>query len=99
MHSETGSIQVSLLALISRGYLTINSQPRVNGAASSDKKLGWGKPGGYVYQKAYVELFVSPEVRRGGGGQGQRHRNLLFVYLFSFFFNIRYGVYMYSLGA
>jgi len=42
------------------GFLTINSQPRVNGALSTDPKVGWGPKGGYVYQKAYVEFFVSP---------------------------------------
>jgi methylenetetrahydrofolate reductase (NADPH) len=41
------------------GMLTINSQPRVNGASSSDAAVGWGGPGGYVYQKAYMEFFTS----------------------------------------
>ncbi|KAI9190047.1 methylenetetrahydrofolate reductase (NAD(P)H) met13 [Blastocladiella emersonii ATCC 22665] len=43
-----------------RGFLTINSQPPVNGAKSSDPTVGWGPKGGYVYQKAYLEFFVSP---------------------------------------
>jgi methylenetetrahydrofolate reductase (NADPH) len=43
-----------------RGYLTINSQPRVNGEKSSHPAVGWGGPGGYVYQKAYLEFFTSP---------------------------------------
>ena len=38
--------------------LTINSQPRVNGAKSTDPSYGWGPEKGYVYQKAYIELFV-----------------------------------------
>lgn len=38
--------------------LTINSQPKCNGAKSTDPKFGWGPENGYVYQKAYVELFV-----------------------------------------
>ena len=42
-----------LLALNEAGLLTINSQPRVNGAPSNDPTFGWGRPGGYVYQKAY----------------------------------------------
>ncbi|CAM9315790.1 unnamed protein product [Discosporangium mesarthrocarpum] len=49
------------LAGINRmGYLTINSQPAVNGAASDHPVLGWGGAGGRVYQKAYVEFFASP---------------------------------------
>jgi methylenetetrahydrofolate reductase (NADPH) len=44
-----------------RGFLTINSQPAVNGAKSSDPVFGWGPRNGYVYQKAYLEVFVSPE--------------------------------------
>jgi len=33
------------------GFLTINSQPRVNAAPSTDPVVGWGNPGGYVFQK------------------------------------------------
>lgn len=33
------------------GYLTINSQPAVDGVRSDDKVHGWGPAGGYVYQK------------------------------------------------
>jgi hypothetical protein len=36
-------------------------QPRVNGVRSDDVVFGWGGPGGYVYQKAYVECFASPK--------------------------------------
>jgi methylenetetrahydrofolate reductase (NADPH) len=43
------------------GFLTINSQPAVNGAKSDDPVFGWGGPGGRVYQKAYVECFTSPQ--------------------------------------
>jgi len=42
------------------GFLTINSQPAVNGARSEDPVVGWGPANGYVYQKAYLEFFVSP---------------------------------------
>jgi len=28
---------------------------------SDDKVFGWGGGGGYIYQKAYVEAFVSPD--------------------------------------
>jgi len=34
----------------------------VNGAKSTDPCVGWGGPGGYVYQKAYVEFFANKEV-------------------------------------
>ena len=44
-----------------RGMLTINSQPQVNGAPSSHPLFGWGDNDGFVYQKAYVEFFASPE--------------------------------------
>lgn len=42
-----------------RGVLTINSQPAVNCASSQDKVFGWGTPGGYVFQKAYLEFFTN----------------------------------------
>ena len=44
-----------------KGYLTINSQTAVNGEKSDHPMYGWGGPGGRVYQKAYVEFFVSPD--------------------------------------
>ena len=33
----------------------------MNGIKSTDKMFGWGRPGGRIYQKAYVEFFCSPE--------------------------------------
>jgi methylenetetrahydrofolate reductase (NADPH) len=38
--------------------LTINSQPCVNGAKSSDPVFGWGPKNGFIYQKAYYEFFI-----------------------------------------
>jgi methylenetetrahydrofolate reductase (NADPH) len=29
---------------------------------SSDSEFGWGGPGGIVFQKAYLEFFVSPRL-------------------------------------
>ncbi|KAF1913327.1 methylenetetrahydrofolate reductase-domain-containing protein [Ampelomyces quisqualis] len=58
---EASSIQQDLIDLNRRGFLTINSQPAVNGAKSSDPVFGWGPRNGYVYQKAYLEVLVSPE--------------------------------------
>lgn len=58
--SESDTIHEELVMLNTNGFLTINSQPRVNGVRSDDPTFGWGGPGGYVYQKAYVECFVPP---------------------------------------
>ncbi|CAK9781082.1 methylenetetrahydrofolate reduct [Cutaneotrichosporon oleaginosum] len=60
--SETTVITDQLAKMNERGYLTINSQPAVDGARSDDKVHGWGPTGGYVYQKAYLEFFVAPEL-------------------------------------
>ncbi|KAA8493866.1 Methylenetetrahydrofolate reductase 1 [Porphyridium purpureum] len=59
---ETGTIQGPLKWLNKHGVLTINSQPRVNGAPSSDKCFGWGDKHGFVYQKAYLEFFASEKI-------------------------------------
>jgi methylenetetrahydrofolate reductase (NADPH) len=58
---EASSIRNDLIDLNRRGFLTINSQPAVNGAKSSDPTVGWGPRNGYVYQKAYLEVLVSPD--------------------------------------
>lgn len=58
---EANAIQKDLIDLNRRGFLTINSQPAVNGAKSSDTTFGWGPRNGYVYQKSYLEVLVSPE--------------------------------------
>ncbi|KZP09904.1 methylenetetrahydrofolate reduct [Athelia psychrophila] len=60
--TETGVIATQLAKMNDYGFLTINSQPAVNGARSDDKVHGWGPSNGYVYQKAYLEFFVSPEL-------------------------------------
>lgn len=56
---ETMVLVDNLKWLTKRGFLTINSQPRVNGAPSTHPLFGWGGPGGLVYQKAYLEFFAS----------------------------------------
>ena len=43
------------------GFLTINSQPAVNGAPSDDKVFGWGPSNGYVYQKVQLVSIILPE--------------------------------------
>lgn len=58
---ETTVIDESLSKLNDMGYLTINSQPAVDGAPSDDPVHGWGPKYGYVYQKAYLEFFCAPE--------------------------------------
>ncbi|KAI8590756.1 methylenetetrahydrofolate reductase-domain-containing protein [Geranomyces variabilis] len=60
MSGESDAIRSRLARINSRGFLTINSQPAVDGAPSSDPLYGWGPKNGYVYQKAYLEFFVSP---------------------------------------
>ncbi|CUE73359.1 methylenetetrahydrofolate reductase, putative [Bodo saltans] len=50
-----------LKPLNSRGLFTINSQPAVNCVPSTNQVVGWGPPGGYVYQKMYLEFFCPPE--------------------------------------
>ncbi|KAJ8489356.1 hypothetical protein ONZ51_g2999 [Trametes cubensis] len=60
--SETSVIAPQLAKLNELGFLTINSQPAVDGARSDDRIHGWGPANGYVYQKAYLEFFVSPEL-------------------------------------
>ena len=60
--SEAEAIKPELVDLNRRGMLTITSQPSVNGVKSTHPVHGWGPHGGYVYQKAYVELLVSPRL-------------------------------------
>lgn len=48
---ETNIISESLAHINKLGFLTINSQPAVDGADSSDPTHGWGPRYGYVYQK------------------------------------------------
>lgn len=59
---EANSIKDRLFSINKRGLLSINSQPAVNGYSSSHPVYGWGPTGGYVYQKAYLELLVFPSV-------------------------------------
>uniref|UniRef100_A0A7E4VGY0 methylenetetrahydrofolate reductase (NADPH) n=1 Tax=Panagrellus redivivus TaxID=6233 RepID=A0A7E4VGY0_PANRE len=57
--AETELIKDQLVWCNENAIFTINSQPSVNSAPSSDPLVGWGKPGGYCYQKAYLEFFIS----------------------------------------
>jgi methylenetetrahydrofolate reductase (NADPH) len=58
---ETARIISQLVTINLNGYLTINSQPQVNGAPSDSPDVGWGGGGGYVFQKAYVEFFTTKD--------------------------------------
>jgi len=56
--SETNLVLADLIDANRHGFLTINSQPRVNAAPSSDPVVGWGNPGGYIFQKVtYMSGF------------------------------------------
>ncbi|XP_044301436.1 methylenetetrahydrofolate reductase [Varanus komodoensis] len=59
--AETNLMQEELAKVNQRGILTINSQPNINGKPSTDRIVGWGPDGGYVFQKAYLEFFTSSE--------------------------------------
>ncbi|GLT92836.1 hypothetical protein SLE2022_106510 [Rubroshorea leprosula] len=59
LQPETKIINEQLEKINLKGFLTINSQPAVNGERSDSPSVGWGGPGGYVYQKAYLEFFCS----------------------------------------
>ncbi|KAH6832198.1 methylenetetrahydrofolate reductase 2 [Perilla frutescens var. hirtella] len=60
LQAESRIINEQLININLKGFLTINSQPAVNGAKSETPYIGWGEAGGYVYQKAYLEFFCSP---------------------------------------
>ncbi len=55
---ETEKIRGQLIALNSKGWWTLASQPAVNGLRSADPTFGWGPQNGFVFQKAFVECFV-----------------------------------------
>lgn len=59
LNEETQAIEHDLCRLIEeRGWWTIASQPAVDGVSSDDAVFGWGPRGGFVFQKAFVELFI-----------------------------------------
>ncbi|KAF2091434.1 methylenetetrahydrofolate reduct [Saccharata proteae CBS 121410] len=60
--TEANVLKPDLVNLNQRGLLTVNSQPSVDGAKSTHPTYGWGPQGGYVYQKAYLEVLVSSEL-------------------------------------
>ncbi|CAO3689933.1 unnamed protein product [Umbelopsis ramanniana] len=61
LQTETDAIRKSLSILNKAGLWTVSSQPSVNGAPSDDPMFGWGPRGGYVYQKEFIEFFVTSD--------------------------------------
>lgn len=60
--NETIQIRDHLLSLNTssgKGWWSVGSQPAVDGAPSTDPIVGFGPPGGFVFQKSFVELFMS----------------------------------------
>ncbi|GAM83945.1 hypothetical protein ANO11243_019350 [Dothideomycetidae sp. 11243] len=58
LNEETNTIRDELVTLIRKGWWTVASQPAVNCTLSTDKIFGWGPKNGFVYQKAFVEMFL-----------------------------------------
>ena len=76
--SEAEAIRPELVNLNKRGLLTITSQPSVNGVKSTHPVYGWGPKGGYVYQKAYVELLIPPQLLSELIGRIERNLNMTY---------------------
>ena len=64
--SETTVIASQLAKLNELGFLTINSQPAVDGVRSDDPILGWGPSNGYVYQKVRATLTAGELIELRG---------------------------------
>ena len=78
VQAETSRIAPQLQRLNQFGFFTINSQPQVNGCPSEDPDVGWGGPGGVVYQKAYVEFFTSKENFAKFQKECERHQSITY---------------------
>lgn len=76
LQPESITIQNELAKLNRAGFLSINSQPSVNGVRSNHKLYGWGGSNGYIYQKGYVECFVSPENAEKLVALAKRHESM-----------------------
>eukprot|EP00276_Gloeochaete_wittrockiana_P017212 CAMPEP_0184343492 /NCGR_PEP_ID=MMETSP1089-20130417/12000_1 /TAXON_ID=38269 ORGANISM="Gloeochaete wittrockiana, Strain SAG46.84" /NCGR_SAMPLE_ID=MMETSP1089 /ASSEMBLY_ACC=CAM_ASM_000445 /LENGTH=614 /DNA_ID=CAMNT_0026672801 /DNA_START=136 /DNA_END=1980 /DNA_ORIENTATION=+ len=62
LSKETVPLMNELARLNNHGILTTNSQPAVNGLPSDDEVHGWGGTNGFVFQKCYLEFFISQSV-------------------------------------
>jgi methylenetetrahydrofolate reductase (NADPH) len=78
LSGETVPLTSKLASINRAGFLSINSQPAVNGAKSTHPIYGWGGVGGRVYQKAYIEFFVSPQLLKAIIQVCSRHPQLNF---------------------
>jgi methylenetetrahydrofolate reductase (NADPH) len=78
LSGETVPLTGKLASLNRAGFLSINSQPAVNGAKSTHPIYGWGGVGGRVYQRAYIEFFASPEMLKAIIQVMARHPSLTF---------------------
>jgi len=76
--AEISSIRNNLVELNRRGFLTVNSQPAVNGEKSAHPVHGWGPKNGYVYQKAYLECFCHPKILDQLLGRIEKDPNITF---------------------
>ncbi|WFD06079.1 methylenetetrahydrofolate reductase [NAD(P)H] [Malassezia vespertilionis] len=47
-----------------KGWWTVGSQPAVNGIDSSDPTYGFGPKNGFIFQKSFVEMFMSEKDKR-----------------------------------
>ena len=56
LQGESSMLKERLETINSKSILTINSQPALDGALSSDKVFGWGPKNGFVYQVPKVSL-------------------------------------------
>ncbi|KAF3912802.1 hypothetical protein AA313_de0200864 [Arthrobotrys entomopaga] len=61
LNPESRLIKDELIKINSKGWWTVASQPAVNSARSNDPTFGWGPKNGFVFQKAFVEFFISDE--------------------------------------
>ncbi|KAI9658582.1 MAG: hypothetical protein M1821_002142 [Bathelium mastoideum] len=60
LSSETAAIRAGLERMaMAKGWWSVASQPAVNGVRSGDPVVGWGPRNGFVFQKAFVEFFLS----------------------------------------
>ncbi|KAG5931134.1 hypothetical protein E4U53_001935 [Claviceps sorghi] len=58
LSAESSTIRHRLIDMNNKGWLTVASQPAVNGISSSDRTFGWGPANGFVFQKAFAEFFL-----------------------------------------
>ncbi|KAJ3442187.1 methylenetetrahydrofolate reductase [Anaeramoeba flamelloides] len=55
-----GTDNEKAMKMVNNGLLLINLLPRLNEEVSEDILIGFGGPGGYIYEKRYMEFFIAP---------------------------------------